>query len=580
MSHDFETELRSVFLDEASQLLSEAEQCFLQLEESAKDPSLIEKIFRLAHNLKGSANAVGFLSLGEFTHEFESYLLRIKSGAIVVDASSIDLLLRCNDQLIMMVTVLRSEPTKVFDHGSLLDELKNPQAAAAAAPAAPAPAVPAPAPEAPAIEGFHVFEDQPPAKEEAPVVVSKAKTRTPPPAAADESIRVSLERIEKLVNLVGELVILQTVLKEQAQATTSGLLRKTVHQMGKVTKDVQDLSMSLRMVPLKPVFQKMQRIVRDTSATLGKKVNLVLVGEDTEVDKTVLEKLSDPLVHLIRNAVDHGIESGEARVANGKSETGTVTLSAKHQSSNLVIEIRDDGAGLNAEKLKAKAIEKGILKPTTSLTDAEAYNLIFASGFSTKAVVTDVSGRGVGMDVVKTNIEQIQGEILVDTAIGAGTTFTIKLPLTLAIIDGMTAVCGDDRYVIPLTHIYETAKPTPQDVHLATGLGEVYTLRGENLPLFRLSHLLGRKCGANLATEGIAIVVRAAAKPFAVLVDDIISQSQIVIKQLGPEHRDLRGFSGSAILGDGRAALILELPELVARFKGASVSTGTRRTAA
>jgi two-component system chemotaxis sensor kinase CheA len=296
----------------------------------------------------------------------------------------------------------------------------------------------------------------------------------------------------------------------------------------------------------------------------------------------VLERLSDPLVHLIRNAVDHGVEAGADRLAAGKSEAGTVTLAARHQSSNLVIEIRDDGAGLDADRLKAKAVEKGILnaKAAEALSDRDAYNLIFASGFSTKAVVSDVSGRGVGMDVVKTNIEEIQGEVLVDTVLGKGTTFTIRLPLTMAIIDGMTAICGDDRYVIPLAHIHETTRPAVDDVHTTAGLGEVYVLRGESLPLFRLSQLLGHKTPPKKAADGIAVVVRTTAQPFAVLVDDVVGQSQIVIKQLGPEHRDLRGFSGSAIMGDGRATLILELPELVSRFKGATAPSSMRRSAA
>ncbi len=381
---------------------------------------------------------------------------------------------------------------------------------------------------------------------------------------------------------VGELVILQTVLQEQSQAGNPLAVRKTAQQLGKVTKEVQDISMGLRMIPLKQTFQKMQRIVRDTSTALGKKVQIELQGEETEVDKTVLENLADPLVHLIRNAVDHGIESTEERIKSGKPETGTVVLAAYQQSGSLVIEIRDNGGGINADRLRAKAVEKGILKPNTTMSDADAYNLIFHSGFSTKAQVTDVSGRGVGMDVVKTNIERLQGNIQLETELGKGTCFKIRLPLTLAIIDGMVIRLDDQRFVIPLTHIHECTRPGADDVSMVTGLGEVFLLRGENMPLFRLENLLGRRPKQlRPPSESTAIVVKTNQKnTFAVLVDEIVGQYQVVIKQLGLEHRNLRGYSGSAILGDGKPALILELNDLVVKPSKSSVKSADARSIA
>jgi two-component system chemotaxis sensor kinase CheA len=352
------------------------------------------------------------------------------------------------------------------------------------------------------------------------------------------------------------------VLKEQSSASGLTDLQKTVIQLGKATKEVQDVSMSLRMIPVRQVFQKMQRIVRDTSANLDKLVTLQLEGEDTEVDKTILEALGDPLVHLIRNAVDHGIESMEGRLDAGKDAEGQIALRAFHQSGNLVIEIQDDGGGLNPAKLKAKAIEKGILSPNARLSDREAYQLIFAPGFSTKAEVTDISGRGVGMDVVKTNIDALQGNIQIETEVGKGTCFRITLPLTLAIIDGMIVKSGAGRFVVPLSHVYETIRPVDKDVHFVTGIGQVFSLRGENLPLYYLDHLLRRQTKIPPIGHSTAIVVRGYRGPFAVMVDDIIGQAQVVIKQLGLEHKHLKGFSGSAILGDGRPALILELEDL------------------
>jgi len=414
-------------------------------------------------------------------------------------------------------------------------------------------------------------------------LVAKPKPAAAPGAGGDESIRVSLRRLEKLLNFVGEMVILQTVLREQAQLNGSLLLRRTVHQLGKVTKEVQDISMSLRMVPLKQNFQKMQRIVRDTAGMLNKKINLVLEGEETELDKTVLENLGDPLVHLVRNSVDHGVEAPAERLAAGKPEVGTVILRAYHQGGRLVIDVIDDGAGIDAERLRLKAIEKKIIQPETPMSEKELINLIFHSGFSTKTQVTEVSGRGVGMDVVKTNIEALQGDVQVSTELGKGTRFTITLPLTMAIIDGMVVRIKDDRYVIPLSHVHESMRPGAADIQTSTNLGEILLLRGENLPLFRLTTLLGKKAPLTSAVEGIAIVIRTDANPFAILVDDILGQQQVVVKKLGSEINDLKGFSGSAILGDGRPSLILELGDLVAKgapSRNIDKNTKPRRNAA
>ncbi|MCB0368671.1 MAG: chemotaxis protein CheA, partial [Bdellovibrionales bacterium] len=378
----------------------------------------------------------------------------------------------------------------------------------------------------------------------------------------DESIRVSLSRLEKLQNYVGEMVILQSVLREQLNDSTSLVIKKTAHQLGKVVKEIQDISMNIRMVPVKPTFQKMQRIVRDTAQSLKKDVLLKLSGEDTELDKTVLEKINDPLVHLIRNSVDHGIENAEQRTSIGKKVQGEVQLNAYHQSGKLVIEVKDDGGGLDAEKLKSIAIKKGIIKSTQVLSESEAWNLIFAPGFSTKEQVTDVSGRGVGMDVVKTNIQELSGEIQIHSERNVGTTFKIILPLTLAIIDGMVVQAAQGRYVIPLSHVHESIKPEANQIQFNTGLGEVLLLRGENLPLHRLNNLLGKK-SVGTTDDIIAIVIRTGKEPFALLVDDIIGQYQVVIKQLGPELQNLKGFSGSTILGDGRPSLIIEPLDLV-----------------
>lgn len=278
----------------------------------------------------------------------------------------------------------------------------------------------------------------------------------------------------------------------------------------------------------------------------------------------MLEKINDPLVHLIRNSVDHGIENSELRVTRGKAAKGSVDLIATHQAGKLVLEVKDDGGGLDAEKLKKKAIEKGILKPETNLTEREAYNLVFAPGFSTKEQVTDVSGRGVGMDVVRTNILELGGEIQIESELGKGTCFRITLPLSLAIIDAMVLTTSNEKFVIPLNHVYETLSPEQKMIQKNSGLGDILLLRGENLPLFRLGDFFGLK-SSKRPDEMIAMVVRTGARPFAMLVDDILGQYQVVIKQLGPELAGIKGVSGSTILGDGKPALIIEPQDLLKR---------------
>ncbi|MGE0631583.1 MAG: chemotaxis protein CheW [Pseudobdellovibrionaceae bacterium] len=597
---DFDKELKLGFLEEASQSLSDVEQCFLALEDNPTDAENLNKIFRLAHNLKGSSKAVGFDEMGAFTHEFETFILKIKNGLLPASPAVVNLLLRSNDHLMKMVEGLKENLEAKFDSKDLITEMTSPISDSAVAPAEETQAAPTPEPEM-AIEVEEtpqtleagpsepeVLELEPnhellallqgdlptPATEPTPVVTEMPKPAptaksaeskmTAKSNAPEESIRVAVSKVEELLNYVGEMVILQSVIREQVMLTDSMLLKKTVHQLGKIGKEIQDLSMSLRMVPIKPTFQKMQRIVRDTALALNKEISLDLVGEETEVDKTVLEKISDPLVHLVRNSVDHGIENEEVRVSSGKAKKGKVALIAAHQAGKLIIEVKDDGGGLDPEKLKKKAIERGILRPDTNLTDVEAYNLIFAPGFSTKEQVTDVSGRGVGMDVVKTNILELSGEIQIESAVGKGSTFRIALPLTLAIIDGMILNYGESRFVIPLGHVHETLRPTLDQIQNTTALGDILKLRGENIPLYKVGDFFGIKPGVSFG-EMIAIVVRSGPKPFAILVDDIVGQHQVVVKELGPELQGYKGLSGSTILGSGKPAFILEPTDLVKR---------------
>lgn len=595
---DFEKELRLGFLEEAEQSIAEVELAFLALESDPTNKEHINKIFRLAHNLKGSSKAVGFEQFGQFTHEFESFVLRVKNNELKATANVISTMLKATDLIKVMTEGLRSDLDKTFDVDGLLSELKNftdggvgasaeareaaikqaeKEVAAATAPpvqvntVAPTETVAVSTEEqAPAGASVISLPSKPKAPEikvdqpVAPASGSGASAAGKPAVNAEESIRVSMVKIESLLNLVGEMVILQSVLSQNTDSMDTGSFKKTADQLGKVTKEIQEISMSLRMVPVKTTFQKMQRIVRDTAQLLNKEVTISLFGEETELDKSILENINDPLVHLIRNSVDHGIESAERRSAAGKSTRGHVQLKAFHRSGRLVIEVIDDGAGLDAAKLKSIAVSKGIIKEADNLSEMECYKLIFAPGFSTKEVVTEVSGRGVGMDVVKTNIEKLGGEIEIESLTGKGTTIRITLPLTMAIIDGLIATYNTEKYVIPLSHVHETLRPKPAQIYEEKNLGSVLLLRGENVPMYYLGDFFNEKRHRD-ETEMIAFVFRSGNKPFAVLVDDILGLQQIVVKRLSCGIQGMKGVGGTTILGDGKPSLILEPNDLLLR---------------
>lgn len=542
-------EIKKDFLVEARDLLAGTERCFLNLEKNCEDPENLNQLFRLAHNLKGTSKAVGFEDLSDFTHRLESLLLCLKQKQIHTTAPILDLLLRCNDYLVTTIESLQNDLNATYANAELSDELVK------------------------AMEPGYGIDNQG-ASVESPIVNDNntpliVATSTPAAATAakskDENIRVSLARIEKLLNNVGELSILQAVMVEQSLERGTQipmLMRETLSAMSKIIKETQSISMGLRMLPIKQTFQKMERIVRDTSKALNKEVQLTLIGEETEIDKTVLEQIADPLVHIIRNAVDHGLETTEERMVCGKPTTGEVTLAAFHSAGHMVIEIRDDGKGLDAQKLITKAKSKNLIAEDAQLTDQQAYDLIFAPGFSTKETVTDVSGRGVGMDVVRTNIAALQGSVAIETSLGKGTCFRIYLPLTLAIIDSVVVRIARERYVIPLSQVSEFFRPQETEMTYVYGRSELLTLREETLPAFRLAGLIKRDQEIKPAWQLTSLIVRNNSKACAVFVDQIISQQQVVIKPLGSEVKNKPGFMGSAILGDGKPALILDLFEL------------------
>jgi two-component system chemotaxis sensor kinase CheA len=407
---------------------------------------------------------------------------------------------------------------------------------------------------------------------EAPKTAPKtAAPKAEKPAAALEAstLRVSVEKVDQLINLVGELVITQAMLAQNSQGMDPALYQQLaagLADLDRNTRDLQESVMSIRMIPMSMVFSRFPRMLRDLAAKLGKKVDFVTLGEATELDKGLVEKITDPLTHLVRNSCDHGIETPADRLAKGKPETGTITLSASHQGGSIVIEVRDDGRGLSREKLLKKARERGIHAPD-SMSDQDVWSLIFAPGFSTADVVTDVSGRGVGMDVVKKNITALGGTVDIDSAEGYGMRVSVRLPLTLAIMDGMSIGVGEEVYILPLSSVVESFQVRPDMVKTIGGSGRVVEVRDEYMPVLEMEHVFNVPRFDFEHVSGIMVVVEAEGGRIALLVDELLGQQQVVVKNLEANYRKVNDVSGATIMGDGRVALILDVGSLVRRSR-------------
>lgn len=404
-------------------------------------------------------------------------------------------------------------------------------------------------------------------KNETQNLTNKPSSKASASASASEtsSIRVSIEKVDQMINLVGELVITQAMLAQTASQLDPVIFEKLLSGMSQLernTRDLQESVMSIRMMPISFVFSRYPRVVRDLAAKLNKRVELKTVGENTELDKGLIEKIADPLTHLVRNSLDHGIEVAEKRIAAGKPAQGTITLRAFHQGGSIVIEVSDDGAGLNRGKILAKAKERG-LPVSDGMSDQEVWLLIFEAGFSTAETVTDVSGRGVGMDVVKRNIQGMGGRIDIESALGVGTRISIRLPLTLAILDGLSVAVGDQMFIVPLNYIIESMQPTAADIKTVSGHGRVVQVRGEYLPVIALHEIFNLHPNVTAVHEGILVILEAEGHKAALFVDDLIGQHQVVIKSLESNYRRVQGVSGATIMGDGKVALILDTAALV-----------------
>ncbi len=576
-------ELLANFLTEAAEHLEGIETRLVHLEQHPDDLETVNAIFRPFHTIKGVAGFLNLAQIQEMSHEVEYLLEEVRSSRLPVSSGLIDTVLAGVDLLREILEDLRRASAEVRDPRKFdLEPLKEKISILRAAPA-PSPRLgeilvsqgdlhpddlaaslacqQAQKTSRPLGELLVEEGKVPPKKVARALVQQLSDAKAGGELAAPATIKVDLAKVDLLVDLMGELVINQSQVRQNPAlaAVADQKLVRDLGQMARITSDLQRISMSLRMVPIGSTFRKMVRLVRDLSHKIGKQVHLSLEGEDTEIDRNMVEAIYDPLVHLVRNALDHGLETSEVRQAQGKSAEGRLCLRAYQKGGNIVIEIADDGRGLNREAILARAREREVVAPHEQLTPAQIDSLIFEPGFSTAREVTEVSGRGVGLDVVKQIIERLRGKIEVAFQPGEGCRFTLRLPLTLAIIDGLVIRVGEERYILPSVSVRETLRPAPEDYFTVQGQGELIRVREQLVPLVRLHRLFAINGADVQPDQALVLVVEHEGESRALLVDEILDKQEVVIKSLGLAFQNLRGVAGGTILGDGRVGLILEL---------------------
>ena len=587
----------ATFFDEAHEHLEQIEERAMVLGKGKPDPEVLNSIFRAAHSIKGGSGTFGFTQLTEATHEMETLFDGLRKGRGTADESTVRLLLdacdifkahlkrlkngeKGNDPAMdalraQLIGYRAGNATPAKEKKKEKEKQAKPKATEesffeALAETTQTKAAPQPA----GSEKFGFFEELP-----APVEHNRRKSdekygffdsAAGAPAehhnrrkGDSSSIRVSVEKIDRIVNLVGELVIAQAMMQQAAGGGVRQQDENLTHSLSTLdrnTRDLQQAVMSIRMMPMEFVFSRFPRVVYDVSSRLGKKVNLRTLGQETELDKELIELLIDPLTHVVRNAIDHGIESPAERAAAGKPEMGTLMMRATHRGGSVIIEVSDDGRGLDREKILAKARELG-MGGDDSMTDQQVWGLIFEAGFSTAKEVTNLSGRGVGMDVVRRNITSLGGGVSVSSQKGEGTTITIQLPLTLAVLEGMIVGVGDEQYIVPLEFVAEAIMPSTGDIKTIVNQASLVAVRGEHLPIINLAEVvqLPAQAAKPKSAETICLVVEIDNRRAALLVDGLIGQQQLVVKSLDANLHSVPGVAGATILGDGRVALILDV---------------------
>ena len=586
-------ELVANFLPEAQEHLEGIETHLVFLEQHPEDLDAINAIFRPFHTLKGVAGFFNLIQMQELSHEVEWLLDRVREGQVVVSAELVTLVLEAVDLLKAMLTDIQESLATgralvAFD----LAPIKAKIAQVDATSSKPATrlgeilvAQNALSPEdlslaleqqkstvgAPPLGEILVQAGKVPPQKVAEALVKQMTTsKAPADSSVPDTVKVDISKVDNLVDLMGELVIVQSQVRQNGKigALADQKLERDLGQMARITSELQKISMSMRMVPIGATFRKMMRLVRDLSHKVGKDVDLRLEGEDTEIDRSMVEAIYDPLVHLVRNSVDHGLETPADREAAGKPAVGVLCLRSFHQGGDIIIEIEDDGRGLNREAILAKAVERGLVPPGQTISPERIDHLIFEPGFSTAAAVTEISGRGVGLDVVKQAINHLRGKIDICSRVGEGCRFLLRLPLTLAIIDGMVVQVGSERYIVPTVGVQETLRPAPQDYYTVQGEGELIRVREQLMPLVRLHRLFGVGNQGVPPSEALVMVVEHENDKRALLVDDILGKQEIVIKSLGHFFKNLEGLAGGTIMGDGRVGLILDLAGLFSMGDG------------
>jgi two-component system chemotaxis sensor kinase CheA len=590
MSADFQLdEMREIvndFIQETEELLSGLDQDLVELEKTPDDPDLLNKIFRSVHTIKGAAGFLGFSQMVELVHHTEDVLNKLRHGELKVNPKINDAILKSVDIIKLLLNDIKNNDIKDIDLSGILGELTG-ILSGKGAEAVKEEAAPKKLGEI-LVEEKVVTEEQleealesqvPPKLGEVLVEkkfatedqVQKALNKQGAAAQpAEQTIRVDINRLDNVMNLVGEMVLgrnrlLQLISKLESQYEdneTIGILNETASHINLITTDLQLAVMKTRMQPIKKVFNKFPRMVRDLAKDLGKEINLELVGEETELDKSVIEEIGDPLVHLVRNSIDHGIEKPDERMAAGKDKVGQVRLSAYYEGNNIVIEIKDDGKGMDVNRIREKAVEKGMITrdDASRLSKKDIINFIFAPGFSTAQKISDVSGRGVGMDVVKTNITKLNGLIDIDSDYGKGSVISIKLPLTIAIMQSLMVGTGKEIFALPLASVVETVRIANNDIQ-TVDQHEVIKLRNSVLPLIRLGDIF-RIPQLETNHEWLyVVVIGVAEKRVGIMVERLYGQEEVVIKSLG-EYVSPKGIAGATILGDGRVTLIVDLAQL------------------
>ncbi|BDG07979.1 chemotaxis protein CheA [Anaeromyxobacter paludicola] len=589
------------FLQESGDGLTRVDGILMKVEQAQADAESVNALFRVFHTIKGTAGFLELEAVVALAHTTETMLNCCRQHTLALSGPVVDVVFDATALMRRMIEDVQTAIEKGLPFGrpgeltGLLAKIEAvtataapgedgpPAAAPSPAPvAAPAPAptpTPAPVP-TPIAAPAPVAAPTPVAPTPVAAAPAPAPAVAPPPPAPTltpvsaggssepvrikETIKVDLERVDSLVEMIGELVVVESMVVNapEISAVESVRVRNCLAQLAKVTRDLQDVGMRMRMVPVSGVFQKMARMVRDLGKRAGKQVRMVLTGEQTEMDRSMVEQIADPLVHMIRNGIDHGIESPEDRAKAGKPAECVIRLSAYHEGGHICIEVADDGRGLDKDAILRKARAQGLVKEGEELPDERIHALIFAPGFSTAKKVTEISGRGVGMDVVKRNVEAMRGRVVISTVKGQGTTFKIILPLTLAIIDGMLVACGEERYIVPTLSIVESVQPEPSMLVSLAGANEMINLRGEILPLVRLDRLFGISNAKSEPTEALVVVLEGVGRRLGLLVDEVVTQQQVVIKSMGSGLSETPFVSGAAILADGHVGLILNVDEI------------------